>query len=120
MKYRIEFDSIGKIKVPGDKYWGASTERSNKYFNIGDFKVRPLVIHSIAIVKKAAALAGIQKKIGPHSLRHSFATHLVENGADISSVQQMLGHSSITTTERYLHVSNKHLQQTINKFHPRS
>ena len=56
MKYRIEFDSIGKIRVPGDKYWGASTERSNKYFNIGDFLVRPLVIHSIAIIKKAAAI----------------------------------------------------------------
>ena len=56
MKYRSEFDSIGKIKVPGDKYWGASTERSNKYFNIGDFKVRPIVIHSIAIVKKAASI----------------------------------------------------------------
>jgi len=56
MKYRNEFDSIGKIKVPGDKYWGASTERSNKYFNIGDFLVRPIVIHSIAIIKKAAAI----------------------------------------------------------------
>jgi fumarate hydratase, class II len=56
MKYRTEFDSIGKIKVPGDKYWGASTERSNKFFNIGDFLVRPIVIHSIAIVKKAAAI----------------------------------------------------------------
>ena len=56
MKYRVEFDSIGKIKVPGDKYWGASTERSNKYFNIGDFLVRPIVIHSIAIIKKAAAI----------------------------------------------------------------
>ena len=56
MKYRNEFDSIGKIKVPGDKYWGASTERSNKYFNIGDFLVRPVVIHSIAIIKKAAAI----------------------------------------------------------------
>ena len=56
MKYRLEFDSIGKIKVPGDKYWGASTERSNKYFNIGDFLVRPIVIHSIAIIKKAAAI----------------------------------------------------------------
>ena len=53
MKYRTEFDSIGKIKVAGDKYWGASTERSKKYFNIGDFLVRPIVIHSIAIVKKA-------------------------------------------------------------------
>ena len=56
MKYRTEFDSIGKIKVPGDKYWGASTERSKKYFNIGDFLVRPIVIRSIAIIKKAAAI----------------------------------------------------------------
>jgi len=56
MKYRIEFDSLGKIKVPGDKYWGASTQRSNKYFDIGDFLVRPRLIHSIAIVKKAAAI----------------------------------------------------------------
>ena len=62
MKYRIEFDSIGKIKVPGDKYWGASTERSNKYFNIGDFLVRPLVIHSIAIIKKAAAIVNTKNK----------------------------------------------------------
>ena len=62
MKYRTEFDSIGKIKVPGDKYWGASTERSNKYFNIGDFLVRPLVIHSIAIIKKAAAIVNTNNK----------------------------------------------------------
>tara|TARA_Y100000992_G_scaffold20793_1_gene11984 strand:+ start:72 stop:1460 length:1389 start_codon:yes stop_codon:yes gene_type:complete len=62
MKYRNEFDSIGKIRVPGDKYWGASTERSNKYFNIGDFLVRPVVIHSIAIIKKAAAI--VNKKNG--------------------------------------------------------
>ena len=62
MKYRIEFDSIGKIKVPGDKYWGASTERSNKYFNIGDFLVRPIVIHSIAVIKKAAAIVNSKNK----------------------------------------------------------
>ena len=62
MKYRVEFDSIGKIKVPGDKFWGASTERSNKYFNIGDFLVRPLVIHSIAIIKKAAAIVNARNK----------------------------------------------------------
>ena len=62
MKYRNESDSIGKIKVSGDKYWGASTERSNKYFNIGDFLVRPIVIHSIAIIKKAAAI--VNKKNG--------------------------------------------------------
>ncbi len=62
MKYRTEFDSIGKIKVPGDKYWGASTERSNKYFNIGDFLVRPIVIQSIAIIKKAAAIVNSKNK----------------------------------------------------------
>ena len=72
------------------------------------------------IVRKGAENAGVKKTIGPHSLRHSFATHLVENGADISSVQQMLGHSSITTTEKYLHMGKKHLQQTLEKFHPRS
>ena len=57
MKYRTEFDSIGKIKVPGDKYWGASTQRSNKYFDIGDFLVRPIVIQSIAIIKKQQQLS---------------------------------------------------------------
>ena len=62
MKYRTEFDSIGKIKVAGDKYWGASTERSNKFFNIGDFLVRPIVIHSIAVIKKAAAIVNAKNK----------------------------------------------------------
>jgi fumarate hydratase class II len=62
MKYRTEFDSIGKIKVDGDKYWGASTERSKKYFNIGDFLVRPIVIHSIAVIKKAAAIVNTKNK----------------------------------------------------------
>ena len=56
MKFRTEFDSLGKVKVPADKYWGASTQRSNKYFDIGDFLVRPIVIKSIAIIKKAAAI----------------------------------------------------------------
>ncbi len=74
MKYRIEFDSIGKIKVPGDKYWGASTERSNKYFNIGDVLVRPLIIHSIAIIKKAAAIVNsrnndLNKKLSKYIIK---------------------------------------------------
>jgi fumarate hydratase class II len=56
MKIRKEFDSIGSINVPGDKYWGASTQRCSKYFNIGDFLVRPIVIKSIAMIKKAAAI----------------------------------------------------------------
>ena len=76
MKYRNEFDSIGKIKVPGDKYWGASTERSNKYFNIGDFLVRPIVIQSIAIIKKAAAIVNknngdLDSKISKYIVRAS-------------------------------------------------
>ena len=74
MKYRTEFDSIGKIKVPGDKYWGASTQRSNKYFDIGDFLVRPILIQSIAIVKKAAAIVNarngdLDKKISRYVVR---------------------------------------------------
>ena len=56
MKFRKEFDSIGSINVPADKYWGASTQRSSKYFDIGDFLVRPVMIKSIAIIKKAAAI----------------------------------------------------------------
>ena len=68
MKFRNEFDSLGKIKVPANKYWGASTERSNKHFDIGDFLVRPIVIKSIAMIKKAAAIVhakngDIDKKI---------------------------------------------------------
>ena len=56
MKLRKEYDSIGKINVPNDKYWGASTQRSKKYFDIGEFLVRPVLIKSIAIIKKAAAI----------------------------------------------------------------
>jgi len=62
MKFRKEFDSLGKILVPNDKYWGASTQRSNKYFDIGDFLVRPMVIKSIAMIKKAAAIVNTKNK----------------------------------------------------------
>ena len=62
MKNRKEYDSIGGINVPVDKYWGASTQRSTKYFNIGDFLVKPIVIHSIAIIKKAAAIVNSKNK----------------------------------------------------------
>lgn len=72
------------------------------------------------IVKKAAVLANINKNISPHTLRHSYATHLVENGADIQLVQHMMGHANITTTERYIHMSQRHLKDAITKFHPRS
>jgi site-specific recombinase XerD len=69
------------------------------------------------IVKKYSVRAGLVKKISPHTLRHSFATDLLRNGADIRSVQAMLGHSSITTTQIYTHVTNKHLKEIHHKFH---
>lgn len=72
------------------------------------------------IVKDYAAKAGIQKNVHPHTFRHSFATHLVENGADLFAVQEMLGHSSITTTEIYTHVSMSYLRDVIDNFHPRN
>ncbi|MDQ7916718.1 site-specific tyrosine recombinase XerD [Mesonia sp. MT50] len=72
------------------------------------------------IVKTLAIKAGIQKKISPHTFRHSFATHLLENGADLRSIQQMLGHESITTTEIYMHVDRSHLKTVLENFHPRS
>lgn len=71
------------------------------------------------IIKKYAKLAGITKNISPHTLRHSFATHLVEGGADLRAVQEMLGHESIQTTEIYTHLDREYLRETILKFHPR-
>ncbi|WP_010519763.1 site-specific tyrosine recombinase XerD [Croceivirga radicis] len=72
------------------------------------------------IVKQLAEKIGLKKTISPHTFRHSFATHLLENGADLRAIQQMLGHESITTTEVYMHVDRTHLAKVLEKFHPRS
>ncbi len=72
------------------------------------------------LVKKLAVKAGVQKVISPHTFRHSFATHLVEGGADLRAVQEMLGHASITTTEIYTHLDREYLRSNILQFHPRA
>lgn len=71
------------------------------------------------IIKELAQRAGIKKTISPHTFRHSFATHLIEGGADLRAVQEMLGHESITTTEIYTHLDRDYLRQVITEFHPR-
>ncbi|WP_186757693.1 site-specific tyrosine recombinase XerD [Echinicola salinicaeni] len=71
------------------------------------------------MIKKIVAEVGIHKKVSPHTFRHSFATHLIEGGADLRAVQEMLGHESITTTEIYTHLDREYLRQVLTEFHPR-
>ncbi|MEK7255766.1 MAG: tyrosine-type recombinase/integrase, partial [Bacteroidota bacterium] len=77
-------------------------------------------IYVFLVIKDLAKKAGIEKNIGPHTFRHSFATHLIEGGADLRAVQDMLGHESITTTEIYTHLDTEYLKETVLNFHPRN
>ncbi|MFN4300267.1 MAG: site-specific tyrosine recombinase XerD [Thermaurantimonas sp.] len=96
-------------------------EKKSKNYVFLNRRGAPLTrVMIFTFIKKYAEEAGIQKKISPHTFRHSFATHLVEAGADLRAVQDLLGHESILTTEIYTHLSQKHLRDMINTYHPRS
>lgn len=77
-------------------------------------------VYVFTMIKSEVDRAGIRKKVSPHTFRHSFATHLVQNGADLRVVQEMLGHASITTTEIYTHLDRDDLRRTVENFHPRA
>lgn len=105
-----------------DHYLLHFRERSPKVSEALFVSPRGERLDRIAVWKRLkfyAKKAGIGKVISPHTLRHSFATHLLENGADLRVIQEMLGHASIATTERYTHISQKHLSDAFLKFHPR-
>ncbi len=93
------------------------TDRDIVFLNYKGGKLTRAMIFTI--IKKLVDLSGIKKNISPHTFRHSFATHLLENGADLRAIQLMLGHESITTTEIYTHLDRSHLSEAIHKYHPR-
>ena len=93
------------------------TDRNIIFLNRRGRRLTRVMIFTI--IKKLADAAGIRKKISPHTFRHSFATHLVEGGADLRAVQEMLGHESITTTESYTHIDRSYLRDTLIMFNPR-
>jgi integrase/recombinase XerD len=96
-------------------------KRGNEDFVFLNRRGAPLTrVMIFTIIRDLAAHAGIKKRVSPHTFRHSFATHLIEGGADLRAVQEMLGHESITTTEIYTHLDRDYLKQVIKEFHPRS
>lgn len=111
IKYlKIYLEGYRKRRTVADQY---------KDYVFLNLKSSPLSRISVFnLIKRQAQLIGLEKTISPHTFRHSFATHLVEGGADLRAVQEMLGHASITTTEIYTHLDNQFLRQTIEQFHP--
>ncbi len=116
----IGSDAIKYLKLYLVNYRrGKSMLDKDKDFVFLNLRGTPLSRISVFnMIKKQASIVGIRKQISPHTFRHSFATHLVEGGADLRAVQEMLGHVSITTTEIYTHLDNHFLRKTIEQYHP--
>jgi integrase/recombinase XerD len=116
----IGSDAIKYLKLYLVNYRrGKSVVDKDKDFVFLNLRGTPLSRISVFnMIKKQASIVGIRKQISPHTFRHSFATHLVEGGADLRAVQEMLGHVSITTTEIYTHLDNHYLRKTIEQYHP--
>lgn len=117
----IGHDALKNIEIYKDfvrNKWLKKAEFEDDLF-LGRYG-RPLTrVMVFLVIKQTAANVGIQKKVSPHTFRHSFATHMIENGADLRAVQMMLGHSSITTTEIYMHLDQQYLREAMSKYHPR-
>jgi len=108
-----------RLAVQGYLSQRPQTPASVKVLFVSDRKRAMSNVHFWRLIRDAAIKANIRKAVNPHVLRHSFASHLVQNGADLRAVQEMLGHSSIATTQIYTHVSQSHLQEAHKKYHPR-
>jgi len=114
---RFSVDRIHEyLKVREETAWGIVEPAV--FINSRGGRITPRSIRRI--VKKYAALSGINKNVGPHTLRHTFATHMLETGCNLRTVQELLGHRRLQTTQRYTHLSQKRLKEVYLKFHPRS
>ncbi len=112
----IKFITIYKDQIRGHQQIQKSQEDTLFLNRRGAGLSRAMIF---TIIKDLCEKIGLQKTVSPHTFRHSFATHLLENGADLRAIQQMLGHESITTTEIYMHVDRSHLSEVMRNFHPR-
>ena len=114
---KIAVEAIEKYIQAWEGGWKKCEHSSPLFLSKKNKRIDRVTVWSI--VKKYALKSGISKNISPHTLRHSFATHLLESGADLRIIQDMLGHKDISTTDRYTHISKGHLQQSFDTFHPR-